>query len=362
MNRCMSSVCLEVPVLRKMCCRWVLAVVSPIPSTSAASLTLRSWRHREQHAHFASGQTIELRKGLTVERWRDKWVLHTFHSVVVVVILFIYDAEYYFIRRGGVSRWATPQATSARTISATLNRVPTLQPTDSMSSSGYLLYASTPCPILTGIPVSDPIPRFATRSDRATSAHCWATDTDDATVQPRSGAIGEREDRRRGAARFQGLMPGAHPYGGPEYQWTSLKAGKQLGDQTYKVHLDGYDQMNLLTGKGPSKRHEIWYFAESRARRASPRRLQVSLHRSAGGLAGAEGRDQHADPDQYQAGSFRAYPDHGSAHGSADLHERLSGARILAVRLRPAEGRENWRRRPSSFHRCRKGRPSTLRR
>jgi arylsulfatase A-like enzyme len=43
-----------------------------------------------------------------------------------------------------------------------------------------------------------------------------------------------------------------------------LKAGKQLGDQTYKVHLDGYDQLDLLTGKGPSKRHEIWYFAESR--------------------------------------------------------------------------------------------------
>jgi arylsulfatase len=42
-----------------------------------------------------------------------------------------------------------------------------------------------------------------------------------------------------------------------------LKAGKQLGDQTYKVYLDGYDQMDLLTGKGPSKRHEIWYFTES---------------------------------------------------------------------------------------------------
>jgi arylsulfatase len=42
-----------------------------------------------------------------------------------------------------------------------------------------------------------------------------------------------------------------------------LKAGKQLGDQTYKVHLDGYNQMDLLTGKGPSKRHEIWYFTES---------------------------------------------------------------------------------------------------
>jgi arylsulfatase len=29
---------------------------------------------------------------------------------------------------------------------------------------------------------------------------------------------------------------------------------------TYKNHLDGYNQMDLLTGKGPSKRHEIFYF------------------------------------------------------------------------------------------------------
>jgi arylsulfatase A-like enzyme len=41
-----------------------------------------------------------------------------------------------------------------------------------------------------------------------------------------------------------------------------LKQGKTLGDTTFKVHLDGYDQMDLITGKGPSKRHEIWYFAE----------------------------------------------------------------------------------------------------
>jgi arylsulfatase len=42
-----------------------------------------------------------------------------------------------------------------------------------------------------------------------------------------------------------------------------LKKGKQLGDRTYKVHLDGYNQMDLITGKGPSKRHEIFYFTES---------------------------------------------------------------------------------------------------
>src|SRR5262249_8821775 len=42
-----------------------------------------------------------------------------------------------------------------------------------------------------------------------------------------------------------------------------LKNGKVLGDRNYKVHLDGYDQTDLITGKGPSKRHEILYFAEA---------------------------------------------------------------------------------------------------
>jgi arylsulfatase A-like enzyme len=42
-----------------------------------------------------------------------------------------------------------------------------------------------------------------------------------------------------------------------------LLKGKQIGDITYKNHLDGYNQMNMITGKGPSNRHEIFYFAES---------------------------------------------------------------------------------------------------
>jgi arylsulfatase A-like enzyme len=43
---------------------------------------------------------------------------------------------------------------------------------------------------------------------------------------------------------------------------SELQTGKQLGATTYKVHLDGYDQTALLTGTGPSARHEIFYFAE----------------------------------------------------------------------------------------------------
>ncbi len=39
-----------------------------------------------------------------------------------------------------------------------------------------------------------------------------------------------------------------------------LLKGVTLGDRTYKNHLDGYNQIDLLNGKGPSMRHEIFYF------------------------------------------------------------------------------------------------------
>jgi arylsulfatase A-like enzyme len=42
-----------------------------------------------------------------------------------------------------------------------------------------------------------------------------------------------------------------------------LKQGKKIGDTKYKVHLDGYNQMDLITGKAPSVRHEVFYFGES---------------------------------------------------------------------------------------------------
>jgi arylsulfatase len=42
-----------------------------------------------------------------------------------------------------------------------------------------------------------------------------------------------------------------------------LLKGKEIGGLTYKNHLDGYNQMDAITGKGPSKRHEIFYLGES---------------------------------------------------------------------------------------------------
>jgi arylsulfatase A-like enzyme len=42
-----------------------------------------------------------------------------------------------------------------------------------------------------------------------------------------------------------------------------LLKGKKIGDRAYKNHLDGYNQMAAITGKGPSVRHEIFYLGES---------------------------------------------------------------------------------------------------
>jgi arylsulfatase len=51
--------------------------------------------------------------------------------------------------------------------------------------------------------------------------------------------------------------------GNPNIAQELLK-GKQIGDQTYKVHLDGYNQLDLITGKTQtSARNEIFYFTES---------------------------------------------------------------------------------------------------
>ena len=50
-----------------------------------------------------------------------------------------------------------------------------------------------------------------------------------------------------------------HAGGNPNITDQLLK-GVDLGGTTYKNHLDGYDQTAMLTGTGPSARHELFYF------------------------------------------------------------------------------------------------------
>ncbi len=41
-----------------------------------------------------------------------------------------------------------------------------------------------------------------------------------------------------------------------------LRAGYQAGDKSFKVHLDGYNQLDNLLGKAPSQREELFYFSD----------------------------------------------------------------------------------------------------
>jgi arylsulfatase len=49
--------------------------------------------------------------------------------------------------------------------------------------------------------------------------------------------------------------------GEPDIKDKLLK-GYKAGEQTYKVHLDGYDQGDLFSGKGPGKRKEFFYWTD----------------------------------------------------------------------------------------------------
>jgi arylsulfatase len=42
-----------------------------------------------------------------------------------------------------------------------------------------------------------------------------------------------------------------------------LKKGHRAGDKTYKVYIDGFDQSDLLAGKGPGKRNTLYYFDDN---------------------------------------------------------------------------------------------------
>jgi len=42
-----------------------------------------------------------------------------------------------------------------------------------------------------------------------------------------------------------------------------LLAGTKIGDQDFRVHLDGYDQTDVLTASGTSHRQEFFFYAET---------------------------------------------------------------------------------------------------
>ena len=97
-----------------------------------------------------------------------------------------------------------------------------------------------------------------------------------------------------------------------------LLKGVALGGRTYKNHLDGYNQMAAITGKGPSARHEIFYLGESTV---GAIRIDDYKYRFIDQPAGWLGEKTHVDVpyltnlrlDPFER---QGWPNHGSKEGS----------------------------------------------
>ena len=90
---------------------------------------------------------------------------------------------------------------------------------------------------------------------------------------------------------------------------SKLLQGYDAGGKTFKVHLDGYDQRDLLSGKGPDERREFFYWTDD------------------GDLAGLR-------YDQYKHGTTSAWP------GSLDAAARAAaGAQAVQSAFRPIRTR-----------------------
>ncbi len=63
--------------------------------------------------------------------------------------------------------------------------------------------------------------------------------------------------------------------------------------------------MDLLTGKGPSKRREVFYFGGASLGAVRLDDIKFTVLPAALGLARRKGHDRHASPDQYSPGSVR---------------------------------------------------------
>ncbi len=109
-----------------------------------------------------------------------------------------------------------------------------------------------------------------------------------------------------------------------------LLQGYDAGGKTFKVHLDGYDQRDLLAGKGPDKRREFFYWTDD-GNFAGLRydQYKVRVHGAAGawpgGLDAAVGAAARAQDFQPALRSVRACGTRGGR-----LRQMVRRARVRA--------------------------------
>ena len=120
-----------------------------------------------------------------------------------------------------------------------------------------------------------------------------------------------------------------------------LKKGKQLGDRTYKVYLDGYNQMDMITGKGSSKRNEIWYFGESELGAVRVGDYKYRFIDQPGGWLGDKTKADVPYLTNLRLDPFErtGWPDSGTKDRGAELLPVVP-VRILALRVCPGAGSE----------------------
>ena len=73
------------------------------------------------------------------------------------------------------------------------------------------------------------------------------------------------------------------------------------------MHLDGYNQMDMITGKGPSNRHEIFYFGESELGAVRIDDFKYRFIDQPGGWLGEKTKADVPYPDQPSPRSVRAH-------------------------------------------------------
>ena len=99
--------------------------------------------------------------------------------------------------------------------------------------------------------------------------------------------------------------------------------------------------MDLITGKGPSKRHEIFYLGESTVGAVRIDDYKYPLHRPARRLAGRKdpsGRALHHQPAPRSVRAHGLAEQRDERRGAAVL--RLVQVPVLALRVRPGAGGE----------------------
>jgi arylsulfatase A-like enzyme len=97
-----------------------------------------------------------------------------------------------------------------------------------------------------------------------------------------------------------------------------LKAGKAMDGRTYKVHLDGYNQLDMLINHGASKRDEVFYFGESTLGAVRIGDWKYVFIDQPDGWPGAKDHLNMPVIHNLRRDPFERYSDHNWAIGSSD--------------------------------------------